>query len=190
MRQKTEIRQIVCGHQILEYQLTRKAVKNLNLRIRPDGQIHVSAHPSVPARQIDEFVKEKRDFILRARERYEKRKQEADLAPRHHHGEEIFSQVCQEIFPLFRDYNVPWPKVKIRTMTSCWGVCHPGKESITLNRRLLETPRSCIEYVVLHEFAHFVYPNHSRNFYDLQSALMPDWKARREKLKKYAGLEQ
>ena len=43
-------------------------------------------------------------------------------------------------------------------------------------------PAECIEYVVLHEFAHFVHPNHSKDFYALVEKLMPDWKERREML--------
>ena len=70
-------------------------------------------------------------------------------------------------------------------MTSCWGVCHPKKGSITLNRRLLEMPAGCIEYVVLHELAHFVHPNHSRAFYSLLTEWMPDWRERKGELEKY-----
>ena len=28
-------------------------------------------------------------------------------------------------------------------------------------KRLLESPRNCIEYVMMHELCHFIYPNHS-----------------------------
>ena len=87
---------------------------------------------------------------------------------------------------MFGAYPVPYPQIKIRAMTSCWGVCHPKKGSITLNRRLLSVPRSCIEYVVLHELAHFVHPNHSRQFYDLLTVLMPDWRMRKKELENYA----
>jgi predicted metal-dependent hydrolase len=47
---------------------------------------------------------------------------------------------------------------------------------------LLEAPVQCIEYVVAHEFTHFLEANHSRNFYKKLEAVMPDWKARKNKL--------
>lgn len=48
---------------------------------------------------------------------------------------------------------------------------------------LLNVPRSCAEYVVLHELAHFLYPNHSRSFYDFIAGYMPDWQERERLLK-------
>jgi len=67
-------------------------------------------------------------------------------------------------------------------MISRWGSCQPKRGIITLNKRLIETPRICIEYVVMHEFIHFLHPNHSKMFYDLLSTLMPDWRERKNTL--------
>lgn len=69
-------------------------------------------------------------------------------------------------------------------MMSQWGACQPQKGAITLNSRLIEKPRNCIEYVVLHEFVHFIYPNHSRQFWNFVTMMMPDWKERKKELEK------
>ena len=74
------------------------------------------------------------------------------------------------------------PKLRIRDMDTRWGSCLAKKGIITLNKRLLEVPRDCIEYVVIHEFCHFIHPNHSKKFYDFLTMLMPDWKARKKVL--------
>ena len=58
-----------------------------------------------------------------------------------------------------------------------------------MNRHLLEMPVSCIEYVVLHEFCHFLYPNHSKDFYAILTTLMPDWQQRKKLLDKNAQFE-
>ena len=68
-----EIRRISCGQRFLEYQLTRKNVKNVNLRIKADGRILVSANNRVPVKLIDNFVLEKQDFIFKALKKYEER---------------------------------------------------------------------------------------------------------------------
>lgn len=60
-----------------------------------------------------------------------------------------------------------------------WGSCHTVKNIITLNSRLIEVPKEAVEYVVLHEFAHFLQPNHSRAFYAVVERYMPDWRERR-----------
>lgn len=54
------------------------------------------------------------------------------------------------------------------------------------NKRLLEAPRNCIEYVVMHEFCHFIHPNHSKHFYSFLAMLMPDWKERKTVLDRSA----
>ena len=51
------------------YTLTRKAVKNLNLRVRPDGSVAVSAPKRVPAVAVDAFVLRHAGLIAGARER-------------------------------------------------------------------------------------------------------------------------
>lgn len=53
--------------QKIPYQLMRKKVKNINLRVKSDGSVVVSANPSVPMAYIDDFVQSKRDFIEKAR---------------------------------------------------------------------------------------------------------------------------
>lgn len=55
------------------YELTRKAVKNLNLRVRADGSVAVSAPPRVSATQVQRFVSQRGDWIAQARRRIEAR---------------------------------------------------------------------------------------------------------------------
>ena len=98
----------------------------------------------------------------------------------------IFNEIVSEIYPIFKKYNISFPKLRIRNMETRWGSCLAKKGVITLNKQLLEAPRNCIEYVVMHEFCHFIHPNHSKHFYDFLTILMPDWKERKELLEKTA----
>ena len=43
MKDQTQIREISCQGRTIEYELTRKKVKNINLRIKPEGKVCVSA---------------------------------------------------------------------------------------------------------------------------------------------------
>lgn len=98
----------------------------------------------------------------------------------------IFKEVLSEIYPVFQKYGVTVPTLRIRNMETRWGSCLAKKGIITLNKRLLEAPRNCIEYVVMHELCHFVHPNHSKQFYSFLAMLMPDWKERKTVLDKCA----
>jgi len=46
------------------YELTRKRVKNINLRITSDGTISVSCPYRVPEREVENFLLSQKDFIL------------------------------------------------------------------------------------------------------------------------------
>jgi hypothetical protein len=59
---------------------------------------------------------------------------------------------------------------------------------IVLNRYLIEAPRHCIAHVVAHEFCHFIYPNHSRDFYSLLDRVCPHWRSAKAELEKLVVL--
>lgn len=78
--------------------------------------------------------------------------------------------------------NVDIQNIRIRQMKTRWGSCNSAKSYINLNSELIKKPSNAIEYVIFHEFAHLVHPNHSREFYNYLSTYMPDWKKRKERL--------
>ena len=51
----------------ISYEWSRKAVKNFNLRVRPDGNVAVSSPTRVTKEQIEAFLLSHVDFIQRAR---------------------------------------------------------------------------------------------------------------------------
>lgn len=78
------------------------------------------------------------------------------------------------------------PGFHIREMETRWGLCSVKRGVITLNKRLLEAPRDCVEYVITHELCHLVNPNHSKWFYEFLTMLMPDWREQKKALDEYA----
>ena len=63
----------VCyGDKKIEFKLTRKDVKNINLRIKPNQDILVSANSAIPLEDIKEFVSSKGKWIERKLSYYEK----------------------------------------------------------------------------------------------------------------------
>lgn len=231
---------IVEGREIL-YSLERKPVRNLNLRVRKDGRVYVSADAYIPCGEIDAFVVSKAPYIQKALDHFHEMAQyrpqpkqyvsgetfiilgrglrlqvtqaakesiSADgvyiqLSVRDLHDIEkkrrivnrfldqqcrmVFCDVMDMLYPSFQKYGVQRPSLRIRDMETRWGSCLAKKGIITLNKRLLEAPRHCIEYVVMHELCHMVHPNHSRQFYAFLTMLMPDWKERKQYLDKTAA---
>lgn len=66
----SEVRSVDCGEVDISYILTRKKVKNINLRVKEDGSVLVSAPNRVPLKFLDDFVKSRYNFIMSARERF------------------------------------------------------------------------------------------------------------------------
>ena len=93
-----------------------------------------------------------------------------------------FKKIMREVYEkMVFDYPITEPSLKIRNMTSRWGSCMPSKNQITLNLQLIHYDEKFIEYVVYHEYAHLIQPNHSKAFYRIIEKYMPDYKEVSEK---------
>jgi len=95
---------------------------------------------------------------------------------------EIFSSRLDYWYNLFEE-NIPIPNLKIRKMTSRWGVCNLKNKNVTLNYYLYKYDIECLDYVIIHELSHFIHPNHSKLFWDLVSKYCSNYKKLRKKLK-------
>ena len=193
MNTKIQERTVCAGGKKIKYILERKQVKNINLRVRPDGSVKVSASPRIDTSYIDDFVLSKAEFVLKAMKRFEgtaeaERQFQMEMTKQKAGRESlledpaVFKEILDEVYPAFIPYGIARPKLRIRTMKSCWGSCLVNKGIITLNRKLLMKPRECIEYVMVHELCHFIHPNHSKEFYKFMEQFMPDWRERKGRL--------
>jgi predicted metal-dependent hydrolase len=68
------------------------------------------------------------------------------------------------------------PTMRLQWMRVQWGSCSPGGR-ITLHPALVQAPRDCIDYVVLHELCHLASHDHSARFYRLLDRHMPNWRS-------------
>lgn len=177
-------RHICFGGQRIAYEFERKRVKNINLRIRADGTVHVSANKGVPVELAEEFMRSKADFILKALENCRKRAGTQNV--RYFSEDEIrgvILRLCRAAYPYFEKRGVAYPEIKFRKMVSRWGSCQPARGVLTFNINLMYAPIECINYVVLHEFTHFFEANHSKKFYAELLKTCPGWKECRKKLR-------
>lgn len=81
--------------------------------------------------------------------------------------------------------KIPYPKLRIRKMTSRWGVCNVRTHVITLNLELMKRDISYLDYVIIHEMSHLIYGDHSNKFWALVEENMPDYKKYREEMKEF-----
>ena len=74
------------------------------------------------------------------------------------------------------------PKLGIKRMKTLWGSCNPSSRRIWLNLELAKKASDCIEYLVIHEMAHFTEPNHGERFVALMDRYMLRWRIVRDEL--------
>lgn len=94
----------------------------------------------------------------------------------------VFKECAEPLVKQMSKYNITPKSFTIRKMKTRWGSCS-SKGSISLNLDLIKLPEQCIKEVILHELCHLVHFNHSKEFYALMTAEMPDWKIWKKELK-------
>jgi len=73
--------------------------------------------------------------------------------------------------------------VSIRDQRTRWGSCS-SRGNLSFNWRLVMTPPTILQYVVIHELAHMFEPNHSKDFWTVVAKYYPDFKKARAWLRK------
>ncbi|MGN1450558.1 MAG: M48 family metallopeptidase [Eubacteriales bacterium] len=207
-------------------EFTQKRIKNVNIRVKPDGCAAVSYPIGLSLSFARQCVIQKADFILRSLEKLPRPQESGGRLLYHGSALEIrafFSETpsfslengvlrlglsfpddpektrtaaekalcgisrreltehCLNAYPRFGG-AFPFPELRFKKMTSRWGSCSPKNNSVTLNLKLISVPPECAEYVVCHEFSHFLQPNHSPAFYAELARHIPDWKERKKLL--------
>ena len=96
---------------------------------------------------------------------------------------QIFPERLHAVLPPFGRQGILRPRLVIRDMTHRWGSYTP-KKSLVLNLDLVRASPSFIDYVIAHELAHALHPDHGSGWEDLLTRLMPDWRCRKDELER------
>lgn len=96
--------------------------------------------------------------------------------------EKIYKERLDYIYNLYQE-KIPYPKLRIRKMSTRWGVCNRSNNVVTLNSELIKYGIKQIDYVIVHELSHFIYFDHSKNFWLQVSKYCKDYKEIRKTLK-------
>jgi predicted metal-dependent hydrolase len=71
-----------------------------------------------------------------------------------------------------RELGVEVSDTKIVDNRYRWGSCTVG-DTVTFNWRLIKAPMFVIDYVIVHELAHLIEPNHTAEFWSIVRARTP-----------------
>lgn len=133
------------------------------------------------------------DFLLSKKEWLEEKWQELAILPdpcRRRGGREDYLKNKElarrlalkklEHFNQFYGFN--FTRLSIRDQRSRWGSCSKAG-GLNFNYRLVFLPEELLDYIIVHELCHLKELNHSQSFWRLVAQTIPDYQARRKKLK-------
>lgn len=180
-------------------EVTRKRVKNLNLRVRSDGTVTLSIPLRTPHAYAQAFLDRKAAWIaerVRRSAEQEALKTPDGEAPGYiplwgapvpreaalgeHIGiDDLYRAEVTRVLPdvaarIEQIIGVHAARWSVRTMKTRWGSCTPKTGAIRINARLAAYPPECLEFVVAHELVHLLEPSHNARFHALLDEFYPE----------------
>ena len=165
--------------------LVRSSRKTLAVQIRADGTVIARAPRRMPKDRILCFLSEKASWIRmqqgRMQER-EKMRQQArihlDAAQEKELRERAKSVLAQRTAYFARQIGVTYGRITVRDQKTRWGSCSQTG-NLNFNFRLILAPLEVLDYVVVHELCHRRQMNHSTQFWQEVSQVLPDYRKRK-----------
>ena len=137
---------------------------------------------------INNFLKDKTDWILEKVEKFSKIKPIVIKSKKEKKEEYLkykdkalqIAQTRLEYFNKF--YNFKWGRVTIRNQKTRWGSCSK-KGNLNFNYKISLLSPNEADYIIVHELCHLKEFNHSQRFWDLVVKTVPNYKEVRRNLR-------
>ena len=146
----------------------RRTLRRISLSLKPSGEVRLSFPNAVSIAKALDFLEQKEEWVLQAKERMAKRTVALQYSP-----ERIEALRCEakRVLPamverLAHKHGFSYGHITIRATRSKWGCC-TSQNNISLSLFLMTLPIHLQEFVVLHELCHTVHHNHSAEFHAL-----------------------
>ncbi|HKM34127.1 MAG TPA: SprT family zinc-dependent metalloprotease [Lachnospiraceae bacterium] len=168
--------------------------KTMGLEIKKDASIHVRAPFYARPKQVEAFILEHKDWILKNYNSMSQRIQnesQHSLTPfkqqKINQLEKRFRIAAKTYIPnrcaeLQKLTGGTYHKITIRDQKTRWGSCSQTG-TLSFNYRLMMADSSIIDYVIIHELCHLTHMNHSKDFWDMVARFMPDYAQKKDWLK-------
>ena len=180
----------ICGilfviMETITYELIRSSRRTMSVEVDSTGGVLVRAPRLMPKWRIEAFVRERQDWIVRAKARQAKRQEK--LPDIREEDKPLYVKRAKAILPpkieqYARRMGVQPTGLTVTSAKTRFGSCS-GKNRLSFSWRLMAYPEAAIDYVVVHELAHIRYKDHSRAFYGFIENVLPDYRDRIRLLK-------
>lgn len=185
----------------LNYEIHHKKIKHIYFRYINDV-LHISIHPRYTHQDIVDAIQRNMDKIYKLMKKSDKKQimnqtlwgntlLEPMLSLDQYHAlliDEVILKINElnhEIKPLIEAFGLDFVPIKIKPLKSKFGSCHTHQKYITINSFLAKLDPIYLKYVLLHEYAHFIVPNHSKRFYSVLDLMMINHRIVQKNLRKH-----
>lgn len=90
--------------------------------------------------------------------------------------------IIQKVNEYAKNLGVDYNRIFIKNLKYRWGSCSP-KKNLNFNWRLIKAPINVLNYVIVHELAHLIEPNHNDNFWNIIKVQIPKYLKAKQWLK-------
>ena len=104
---------------------------------------------------------EEQEWIKRMKKRFEKKKQLRKL-----NSNDLLYNRAQHLNKKYFDGHLDFDIRYVSNQRKRVGSCSPDRKTIRISDRISNMPRWVQDYVIIHELAHLIYPNHSKEFWE------------------------
>ena len=173
----------------------RSTRKTFSLQVDAHGEVTLRAPARATQTEISRVLKERHEWILRARAEAEKKRAEQPAVRRLTEREiaELGEKAAKVIPPIAARYaeklGVRYGRITVRCQKTRWGSCS-SKGNLNFNCLLMLAPAYVLESVVAHEICHRKHMDHSAAFYTELYAICPDYDIGNKWLKKNGSMLQ
>ena len=169
----------------MEYEIIRSKRRTMCLQIKLDGSVVVRAPLKMSEKSIKDFVLKHSDWIEKKQELVKNAHISGDFDK--NEKKELKKRAKEIIEPILEYYSnkmgVSYERFSINSAKTRFGSCS-SKKTLNFSYRLVLYPYEAIEYVCVHELAHLKEMNHSKKFWQIVEGELPDYKARKQLLKR------
>lgn len=166
-----------------EYRLIRSKRRTIALQLLPSGELVVRAPYRAPRALIERVIAEREGWIAKHMATLPPLRPAPSEEQRAEWRADAAAYIPARVAHYAAVMGVTPQAVKINTAEKRFGSCS-AKGNLNFSCRLMAYPPEAIDYVVVHELAHLIHMNHSKAFYEVVAAVLPDYKARAAMLKR------
>lgn len=165
----------------IEYIIKKSRRTTISVQITPDQKLLVKAPAYTSIKEVEEFLREKRDWIIKQINRTKVTSQQAaQMGILSDKEIRKLKRDAKKIIPERVEYyaklsGITYNRIFIRLQKSRWGSCSI-EGNLNFNALLALMPLEVLDSVVVHELCHRRHMDHSKAFYDEVLEIFPDYK--------------